>query len=161
MRVEAEKAARRAPPDAAAQPGVAVEVEKLDPHTYRMVAPHEDTSSWRDMICDAFRTRSAELAKVFLHQLSHLCSMLWVPGEDGMRGEYVSDECALNAMLGMVTSLRPRDAGSAALVAQVLAVHLMTMRASEATLACANEVTNTWMDDRTAAVAGKLARPTM
>lgn len=45
-----------------------IEVEKLDPHTYRRVALHDDTSSWREMVCDAFGTRSAALAEVFLNR---------------------------------------------------------------------------------------------
>jgi hypothetical protein len=136
-----------------ANPGVAIEVEKVTEHGYRLASPHSDTEAWQAMVCDALGTRSEATALAFLYQLTQLCDQVWHPDDENASGEWVPDECELNMILNMVSSIKPRNEMEAALAAQMVAVHLMTMSVAERCLRvykCA--------DPHLAAVASKLAR---
>jgi hypothetical protein len=134
-------------------PGVAIEVEKVTEHGYRLASPHSDTEAWQAMVCDALGTRSEATALNFLFQLTKLCEQVWHSDDEAGGGEWVPDECELNMILNMVSSIKPRNEMEAALAAQMVAVHMMMMAVAERCLrvyACA--------DPHLAAVASKLAR---
>lgn len=133
-------------------PGVAVEVVKIG-EPYVVASPHADSAAWEAMVCDAVGTRSVGTAKTFLYQLTELCSQNWHPAEvEGEYGQWCPDELELNMVLNMVTGIRPRNELEAAQAAQMVAVHLMTMRVSARALRGAVVV------PQDAAIAGKLAR---
>lgn len=112
-----------------ANPGVAI--EKVTVHGYRLASPHSDTEAWQAMVCDALGTRSEATALQFLFQLTQLCEQVWHPDDETGGGEWVPDECELNMILNMVSSIKPRNEMEAALAAQMVAVHLMTMSVAE------------------------------
>ena len=92
-----------------ANPGIAIEVEKVTEYAYRLASPHSDTEAWQAMVCDALGTRSEATALTFLYQLTNLCQQDWHPdGEEG-GGEWVPDECELNMILNMVSGIRPKN----------------------------------------------------
>lgn len=134
-------------------PGVSVEVEKVGEHGYCLASPHSDHESWEAMICDALGTRSIATAKTFVHSLTQLCSQNFHPNEgEEVGGEWCPDETQLNMVLNIATSIKPRNEMEAALAAQMVAVHLMTMKLAERAL-------GEWgTDPRAAALASKLAR---
>jgi hypothetical protein len=135
------------------QAGVVVEIEKAEHKSFRLVSPHRDLDTWEAMICDAVGTRSVATGYTFLYNLAALCDQIWHPNEDGNGGERVPDETQLNMILNMVGSIKPRNEMEAALAAQMVAVHMMTMRTAEAALS------TTWgTSPQFAATAGKLAR---
>ncbi len=114
-----------------ANPGVALEVEKITEVGYRLASPHSDTEAWQAMICDALGTRSEATALTFLHHLVRLCDQDWHPDDKDGGGEWVPDECQLNMILNLVSGIRPKNEMQAALAAQMVAVHLMMMKVSE------------------------------
>jgi hypothetical protein len=136
-----------------ANPGVAIEVEKITEHGYKLASPHSDTEAWQAMVCDAFGTRSEATALTFLCQLTKLCDQNWHPDDEKGGGEWVPDECELNMILNMVSGIKPKNEMQAALAAQMVAVHLMMMSVTERCLRvykCA--------DPHLANAASKLAR---
>jgi hypothetical protein len=139
--------------DRHANPGVAVEVEKVTEFGYRVVSPHSDTEAWQAMVCDALGTRSEATALTFLNHLIQLSDQNWHPDDRDGGGEWVPDECQLNLILNMVAGIKPRNEMQAALAAQMVAVHLMAMKVAERCLKptlCA--------DHRLLSAASKLAR---
>jgi hypothetical protein len=140
-----------------AGPGAAVEIESLSEHTFEVVSPHADHAAWMIMIADALGTRSEATSRVFLNLLTMLCQQHRTPtGEMDEHGNtaavYLPDEVELNMLLQMVGGIRPRNEMEAALAAQMVAVFLLQIKASSAAL-------KGWsLDERTAAIAGKLAR---
>jgi len=134
-------------------PGVTVEVEKAGPVTYLLASPHADEGAWQAMVCDALGTRSASTAQSFLYQLTQLCSQDYHRSDvEGEYGEWVPNERELNMILHMVAGIKPRNEMEAAQAAQMVAVHLMTMRLSARALQSGGIA----VED--AALAGKLAR---
>jgi hypothetical protein len=127
-----------------ASPGVNVEPVA---DGYRLESPHRDLEAWAVQICDSFGTRSYSTFSIFLDQLAQLCTLV-----RDKNGELVPSELELNAALNIVSGVRPRNEMEAALAAQMVAVHFMTMRVASQALH-----TN-WTDPRTTAIAGKLAR---
>ncbi len=126
-------------------PGVIVAPAKTG---YRLVAPHRDEEAWKILILDAFGTRSVSTARVFLDQLAAICR----PAA-GVDGQWAPNEVDLNALVGMVNSVRPRNEIEAALAAQMAAIHILTARL----LAEAVEVDG-WVNSEKAALAVKMAR---
>jgi hypothetical protein len=135
------------------QPGVTVEVEKTDLHGYRLVSPHRDYESWLAMICDALGTRSIDTANTFLRQLTQLCPQYWSSDGEAGQGEWVPDEDEINMVLAMVAGIKPRNEMEAALAAQMVAVHLITMRTAASVLKH-----ESYIAPQSAAIVGKLAR---
>ncbi len=136
-----------------ANPGVALEVEKTTEFGYRLASPHSDTEAWQAMICDALGTRSEATALTFLNHLVQLCELDWHPDDQNGGGEWVPDECQLNMILNLVSSIRPKNEMQAALAAQMVAVHLMMMEVSQRCLR-----TYKCADPHLLSAASKLAR---
>jgi len=133
-------------------PSVAVEVVKAG-EPYVVASPHQDSAAWEAMVCDALGTRSVSTAQTFLYQLTQLCSQNWHPAEvEGEDGQWCPDEGELNMILNMVAGIKPRNELEAAQAAQMVAVHLMTMRMS------ASALSGAVVAPQDAAIAGKLAR---
>ncbi len=136
-----------------ANPGVAIEVEKVTEFGFKLASPHSDTEAWQAMVCDALGTRSEATALTFLNHLVQLCDRNWHPDDKNGGGEWVPDECQLNMILNMVAGIKPKNEMQAALAAQMVAVHMMTMAVSERclrTYGCA--------DPHLLSAASKLAR---
>jgi hypothetical protein len=129
-------------------PNPGVVVENAGPQRWRFGSPHRELDPWQIQIVDAFGTRSALAAQVFLDQLATLCMGEPSYGPNGWQ----PDELQLNFALNLVSGMRPRNEAEAALAAQMVAVHFMTMQLS------ARALRNPYGDPRTAALAGKLAR---
>jgi hypothetical protein len=111
-------------------------------------APHNDDGLWMLQLADAFGTRSASLVYVFLHHLKELCGKShW----DAEAQQWRLNEHEFSAALALVNGLKPRNEMEAAHAAQMVAVHLLTMKVT------ARAIRYDY-DTRTAAVAGKLAR---
>lgn len=111
-------------------------------------APHSDDSLWTLQLADAFGTRSRAVISTFLSQLEALCGHShW----DDEAKQWRLDENQFSAALAIVNSVQPRNEMEAALAAQMVAMHLLTMKVSA--YAIKHEY-----DTRTAAAAGKLAR---
>jgi hypothetical protein len=127
-------------------PSPAVDVEP-GPDGYRLESPHRDHEAWAVQICDAFGTRSYSTFSVFLDQLAELC-----PTVRDDNGDRFPSDLHLNAALNIVSGIRPRNEMEAALAAQMVAVHFMTMKVANEALG------HNWVDARNAAIAGKLAR---
>jgi hypothetical protein len=127
-----------------ASPGVRIERSAKG---YQLASPHRDLEAWAVQICDSFGTRSYSTFSVFLDQLSQLCESV-----RDEAGNLTPSELELNAALNIVSGVRPRNEMEAALAAQMVAVHFMTMKVSS------DALRRGWTDARTAAVAGKLAR---
>jgi len=125
-------------------PGIALEP---GPEGYRPESPHSDYDAWTIQICDSFGTRSYSTFCIFLDQLVELC-----PTFRNENGDQAPSELHLNAALNIVSGVRPRNEMEAALAAQMVAVHFMTMKVASAALG------HGWTDARNAAIAGKLAR---
>lgn len=138
-------------------PGAVVEVESLSDFSFEVVSPHADHGAWMAMVADALGTRSEATSRVFLNSLAMLCQQRrTLTGEQDEHGNacavYVPDETELTMLLQMVGGIRPKNEMEAALAAQMVAVFLLQMKASSAAL-------KGWsLDERTAAIAGKLAR---
>ena len=112
-------------------------------------APHADSDLWELQLADAFGTRSQSVMRAFINDLRGLCSLAW----DEPNGAWKPNEQELNAILAMVASAQPKTTAEAALVAQSVAVHLLTMRLAAQALNRGGMVM-----DREAALVGKLAR---
>lgn len=127
-------------------PGIILEPAGFDEEHW--TAPHSDTSLWSLQLGDAFGTRSQAVMTTFMFQLEKLCDRnIW----DEEAQQWRLDEHELSAALAIVNSLKPRNELEAAHAAQMVAVHLMTMKCSARALKYDYE-------PRMAATAGKLAR---
>lgn len=114
----------------------------------RWTAPHSDQDLWFLQLADAFATRSQAVISTFLTQLEALCGKShW----DEEAEQWRLDENQFSGALALVSSLKPRNEMEAALAAQMVAIHLLTMKTTA--FAIQHEY-----DTRTAATAGKLAR---
>ncbi len=128
-----------------ASPGVMME-PRGDLGDFQAMAPHDNHEVWALQIHDAFGTRSPSTVTVFMEQLRALCGESW----NDERKAWQPSETELNAALNFINSNQPRNEAEAALAAQMLAVHFMTMRLSAQALRTG--------DARTASIAAKLAR---
>lgn len=114
----------------------------------RWTAPHSDTELWTLQLADAFGTRSRAVIATFMRQLEALCRPdHW----DDEAKQWRLDEHEYSAMLGIIASTKPRNELEAAQVAQIVAIHLLTMKVAARAIKYE-------YDTRTAAVAAKLAR---
>lgn len=127
-------------------PGVLLEPAGFDEEHWS--APHSDHDLWSLQMADAFGSRSHAVLVTFSQQLEALCGRnIW----DEEKRQWRLDEHELSAALAIVNSVKPRNELEAAHAAQMVAVHLMTMKVSARALRYDYE-------PRMAAVAGKLAR---
>lgn len=127
-------------------PGVMLEPAGFDREHW--TAPHNDDSLWMLQLADAFGTRSSAVISTFLGQLEALAGRNhW----DEEARQWRLDENQFSAALALVNSVKPRNEMEAALAAQMVAIHWLTMKATARALRYDG-------DTRTAATAGKLAR---
>ena len=111
-------------------------------------SPHSDSDLWCLQLADAFGTRSRAVLAMFMGQLEELCGKShW----DDEARQWRLDENQFSAALALVNSIKPRNEMEAALAAQMVAIHLLTMKVTARAL-------KHDYDTRTAAAAGKLAR---
>ena len=143
---EWEKAAERRAYARPHPPGIMLEPTGLgDEH---WTSPHSDVELWTLQLADAFGTRSRAVVATFMGQLEALCGNdHW----DETAQQWRLDENQLSAALAVVSSVKPRNEMEASLAAQMVAVHLLTMKLAERAIKYD-------YDTRTAAAAGKLAR---
>jgi len=127
-------------------PGVMLEPAGFDEEHW--TAPHNDVSLWTLQLADAFGTRSQAVIATFMGQLEALCGKShW----DDEARQWRLDENEYSAALAIVNSVKPRNEVEACYAAQMVAVHLLTMKTA------ARAIKHEY-DTQTAAVAGKLAR---
>lgn len=127
-------------------PGVMFEPAGFDEET--PTPPHSDDGLWWLQLADAFGTRSSAVISTFMDQLEALCGQShW----DDDAKQWRLDENQFSAALAIVNSVKPRNEMEAALAAQMVAIHLLTMRVTARALKYD-------YDTRTAATAGKLAK---
>ena len=112
------------------------------------VAPHNDDEIWALQLADTFATRSRAVAATFMAQLQALVGRdFW----DDKARQWRADENEFSAALAIVNAIKPRNEIEAALAAQMVAIHLLTMKVT------ARAIRDDY-DTRMAATAGKLAR---
>lgn len=127
-------------------PGIMLEPAGFDKEHW--TAPHNDDSLWSLQLADAFGTRSRAVFITFMRQLEELCSdNIW----DDEAKQWRLDENQFSAALAIVNSIKPSNELEACLAAQMVAIHLLTMKVS------ARAIKYDY-DTRTAATAAKLAR---
>ena len=127
-------------------PGIILEPAGFDKEHW--TSPHSDADLWELQLADALGTRSRAVIITFLAQLRALC------GEshfDDDAKQWRLDENEMSAALAMVNTIKSRDEIEAALAAQMVAIHILTMKTA------ARAIKYDY-DTRTAAVAAKLAR---
>jgi len=111
-------------------------------------APHNDDSLWTLQLADAFGTRSQAVIATFMGQLEALCGKShW----DEEAKQWRLDENEYSAALAIVNSVKPRNEMEACYAAQMVAVHLLTMKTAARAIKYDYET-------QTAAVAARLAR---
>ena len=127
-------------------PGIMLEPAGIDREHW--TAPHNDGSLWTLQLADAFGTRSKAVISTFLAQLELLCGRnIW----DEEAHQWRVDENQFSGALAIINSVKPRNEMEAALAAQMVAVHLLTMKVAARAIRYE-------YDTRTAATASKLAR---
>lgn len=111
-------------------------------------SPHSDVNLWTLQLAEAFGTRSRAVFVTFMRQLEALCDRShW----DEEARQLRLDEHEFSAALAIVNATKPQNEMEAALAAQMVAIHILTMK----TAARAFQYQH---DTSTAATAGKLAR---
>ena len=127
-------------------PGIMLEPAGFDKEHW--TSPHSNVDLWHLQLGDAFGTRSRAVLITFMAQLQALCTdREW----DCEARQWRLDENEMSAALAMVNTIKPRDEIEAALAAQMVAIHILTMKTT------ARAIKDCY-DTRTAAVAAKLAR---
>lgn len=129
-------------------PGVILQPRRSGLEGWVTSSPHNDPDLWEVELLDAFGTRSYSLMRTFLAELRRLCSLDW----DNQQEDWKTSEREWNAALAFVTEMQPRNAAETAMLAQMVAVHRMIMRLSEA------QLRNGYVDEKSAAKISKLAR---
>lgn len=143
---KADAALRRLP----ASPGILLEPAKKG-RGWVNSAPHSDWLLWDTQLHEAFGTRSRSLVKVFLDQLKGLVATNWA--SEGETNDWKPNETELNAVLALVADIKPKNATEAALAAQMVAVHLVTMNLARDAFNHGSMVM-----EKSASLMGKLAR---
>jgi len=127
-------------------PGIILEPAGFDEE--RWTAPHSDLDLWTLQLADAFGTRSRAVITTFMRQLEALCGKShW----DDEAKQWRIDEHEFSAALAIVNAVKPRDEMEAALAAQMVALHLLTMKVAARAIRYE-------YDNQTSATAAKLAR---
>ena len=127
-------------------PGIILEPAGFDKEHW--TSPHNDVGLWQLQLADALGTRSRAVVITFISQLEALCGKShW----DDHAKQWRIDENELSAVLAMVNTIKPRDEIEAALAAQMVAVHLLTMKLAARALKYES-------DTQSASVLAKLAR---
>lgn len=129
-------------------PGVMLEAAD-DGEGWNYTPVHSDGDLFEKQLAVALGSRSLAVITTFMSDLRRLCGTAW----DADQQRWKADETELNAALGMVADWQPENTAQAALAAQMVAVHWMTMRLSSQALN-----NGAMVMERDAALAGKLAR---
>lgn len=129
-------------------PGVMLEPAS-DDEDWHYTPLHNDGDLFEKQLAVALGSRSTAVIHTFMSDLRRLCGTAW----DADLKRWKADETELNAALGMVADWQPENAAQAALAAQMVAVHWMTMRLSSQALN-----NGAMVMERDANQAGKLAR---
>jgi hypothetical protein len=129
-------------------PGIILE-PMGDENQWRWTSPHNDLDLWEAQIHAAFGTRSSSLVDVFLRQLKHLCRRDW----DHEQQRWKWNETEMNGALALVSDIAPRNSAEAALAAQMVAVHLLSMNLAKEAFNSGGMVM-----DKAAALLDRLAR---
>lgn len=127
-------------------PGI-IKVPRKKGEGYRWAAPHNDHELWYLQLGECFATRSDGAMQTFLRQLEALLDTRY----DIDSEHWWADEKQFAAVLDMVSGLKPKNSMEAALAAQMVAVHLLTMKVG------AYAITHHY-DHRQVATFSKLAR---
>lgn len=115
-------------------PNVILEPAGMDKEHW--TSAHSDPSLWQLQLADAFGTRSAAVIEFFFGQLHALCGRgIW--DEDAK--QWRVSETDFSAMLAIINAHRPRNEGEAMLAAQMVAVHMLTMKVAERAIRWPNE----------------------
>lgn len=114
---------RRAP-----NPGVRVIVREAG--SYALGSPHDDVLSWEAMVGEALGTASPSVRRIFLQQLASLAPKSW----DARTQTLTPDPLMLSAALAILASTKPKNEIEACGAAQMVAMHMITMRASQKAL---------------------------
>lgn len=114
---------------------------------HRWAPPHNDTELWYKQLGECFATRSDGAIKTFLRQLEALIDSDY----DHTGEKWWANEKQFAAVLDMVSGLKPKNSMEAALAAQMVAVHILTMKVGA--YAIRNEY-----DNRQAVTLSRLAR---
>lgn len=126
-------------------PGVMLEPAGHDDEHW--TAPHSDPSLWTLQLADAFGTRSKAVFITFMQQLERLTGRNhW----DSEAMQWRLDENEFSAALAIVNSTRPRNEIEACQAAQMVALHVLTMK-------CAAYAIRHEYDSRSAMTVAKLA----
>jgi len=108
----------------------------------------EDRDAWQALLYLAFGTRSASVVSCFVRQLAQFVRRDW----DEAAAKWKPSQDEFNAVLALISAIKPRDEAQAAYAAQLAALHLAAMR-------LATRVTGEGhVDERTVAVLNKTVR---
>lgn len=129
-------------------PGVMLEPAD-DGEAWQYTPTHNDGDLFEKQLAVALGSRSSAVIRTFMSDLRKLCGSAW----DADLQRWKADETELNAALGMVADWQPENTAQAALAAQLVAVHWLTMRLSAQALNNGGMIM-----EKDAALAGKLAR---
>lgn len=90
-----------------------------------MTSPHSDPGLWALQLADAFGTRSNAVINLFLSQLQEMCGKgIW--DEDAK--QWRMSEVEFSAMLALVNAHRPKDEVQAMVAAQMVGLHILSMK---------------------------------
>ncbi|WP_209348699.1 hypothetical protein [Pontixanthobacter sp. CEM42] len=106
-------------------PGIMLEPQGPD-DGYLVTSPHSDLELWQMQIADAFGTRSDSVMRAFVSDLKELTPTSW----DETDQRWKPSETLLNCALAMIAELEPRNTIEAAMAAQLVALHRMTIQLS-------------------------------
>ena len=90
------------------------------------VSPYakQDDERWTALLFDTFGTRQRATVDMFFNQLQQLLESRWVEEWE----QWVVDGDGLAALLSMVRAMRPRNEAEAAYAAQLVGLHMATMK---------------------------------
>lgn len=90
-----------------------------------MTSPHSDPGLWALQLADAFGTRSNAVINLFLSQLQEMCGKgIW----DEEAKQWRMSEVEFSAMLALVNAHRPKDEVQAMVAAQMVGLHILSMK---------------------------------
>lgn len=116
-------------------PNVILEPAGMDKEHW--TSAHSDPGLWQLQLADAFGTRSAAVVEFFFGQIHELCGRsIW----DDEAQQWRISETDFSAMLAIINSHKPRNEIEAMLAAQMVAVHLLTMKVAERAIRWPHEI---------------------
>lgn len=129
-------------------PNVILEPVGMDKEV--LTSPHNDPGLWTLQLADAFGTRSRAVIDFFMDQLREFCgNNIW----DEEARQWRLNETEYSAILALVSSHRPKNEAQAMVAAQLVGLHLLSMKVTARGIRYPYE-------QRTVANAAKLANAT-